>query len=790
MNKNIPDQQPESAYGAMYYGYNSRGPDPDISAACLNQIEPVYRSQAGMYDRGRISGTSTTVRDGMTRADYDFYRPGEAIPKKVKAAIAASDEAYMNNGVLHNIIDLMADFGSQGIEIFHPSKVKEKRYRHWFRKVCGKERSERFLNLLYRHGNVIVKRAYADLNIGDIDDLERGIAGRTPADPEDIPYKRGPKIFKNRIPLQYTFMNPTAVEVVGGDLAMFAGDPTYALRLPESIIKAIKSPKTPEEVRLVGLLPSYITAPVRAGKKMIPLDMSKIQVFHYKKDDWLQWAYPMAHSILPDLKLYEKHKLADLAALDGAITHIRLWRLGLPEYKIQPGPLAFARLREQLRMAVGGGSMDLIWDASLDLKETSTDVYRFLGMQKYEPCLQAIYAGLGIPQNLTGGKDGGSMGAGSLSLKTLVERLQYGRDLLMRFWNNELMIMQEAFGDRQPARLHFDNMSLSDEANEKMLWMHLVDRDIVSVEMMREKFGAIPEVEEARIRREYAARTERTLPPKVSPYHDVQPDLAKQKIALQTGVVSPQQVDTPVETNAGGDKLIDVQKQQMDLQEKQANRDHQLQKKQLEVQQEQGDQLHQQKLQQNDDLHQQRLSQKETEHKAMLPIKKQAAKKKLSQAQPKGTPGQGRPRGANDQGKRKTRTAKAAWDMMNTQMWARGAQKEISDTLTPAYLERCKKKSMRNLTTAQADELEEIKFRILCSIKMGEPMSQEAILAKFDDLPAPDREADDLMKSFIHNAITVGGINPTIDEVRDMQATAYAILHAEGGDDGDSDIDG
>ncbi len=761
---------PDRAEGAMFYGYGAEGPDPEISAACLNQIEPVYRTTGGYADRGRVGGV--TVRDSLTRGDYDYFRPQEAVPKAIKQAIAACDESYLRNGVLHNVIDMMADFGSQGIEIFHPSKTKERRYRHWFRKVRGKERSERFLNLLYRHGNVVVKRAYADLNIGDVEDLERGIAGRTPAEPEDIPYKRGPRVFKNRIPLQYTFLNPTAVNVMGGDLATFVGDPSYALKIPDSVLKLIRNPKTPEDVRLVSLLPEYIRGPVKAGKREIPLDMSKIQVFHYKKDDWQQWAYPMAYPILADLKLYEKHKLADMSALDGAITHIRLWRLGLPEHKIQPGPLAFARLREQLMMAVGGGSMDLIWDASLDLQETSSDIYRFLGMQKYEPCLQAIYAGLGVPYSM-GSKDGGSVASTSLSLKTLVERLQYGRDLLMLFWNNELMIMQEAFGDRQPARLHFDNMSLSDEANEKMLWMHLVDRDIVSVEMMREKFGAIPEVEEARIRREYAARTERSIPAKTSPYHDPQPDLAKQKIALQSGVVSPEQVDTPIDKSKGGDRLLDLQKDQMALQEKQANRDHQLQKKQLEVQEKQGDDLHQQKLQQNDDMHQQRLRQKDDEHKAMLPIKK---KKAAQQKKPKGTPGQGRPRGAKDQGKRKQRT-------VSTVMWAKSAQKKIADILTPLYLDRCKKKNMRGLTTAQADSFEEIKFRVLCGFRPFEPLEDERIISLMDS-PAPGGEADQMVASLL-----VGAGPMSLEELRDLQATTYAIMNDEGDEDGQTDDD-
>jgi hypothetical protein len=105
--------------GAMSYAYGAKGPDPGVSSACLEEIEPVFRSYASSFsDPGR----TPSIRDGMTRGDYEFYRPAEAIPRKHREIIAACDEYYHHVDILRNIIDLMADFGSQGIEIFHPSR--------------------------------------------------------------------------------------------------------------------------------------------------------------------------------------------------------------------------------------------------------------------------------------------------------------------------------------------------------------------------------------------------------------------------------------------------------------------------------------------------------------------------------------------------------------------------------------------------------------------------------------------------------------------------------------------
>ncbi len=73
-------------------------------------------------------------------------------------------EIFGKHGIIKNIIDLMGDFGSQGITLHHPNKKVQKFYRSWWAKVQGSERSERFLNLLYRAGNVPVYKRYGRIS--------------------------------------------------------------------------------------------------------------------------------------------------------------------------------------------------------------------------------------------------------------------------------------------------------------------------------------------------------------------------------------------------------------------------------------------------------------------------------------------------------------------------------------------------------------------------------------------------------------------------------------------------
>ena len=80
-----------------------------------------------------------SVRPSFNRADYDAFRPGEAVPYRQKRIMAACGTAYDKVGIIRNVIDLMSDFASQGLVLVHPNKQIEKFYRKWFRQVKGYE---------------------------------------------------------------------------------------------------------------------------------------------------------------------------------------------------------------------------------------------------------------------------------------------------------------------------------------------------------------------------------------------------------------------------------------------------------------------------------------------------------------------------------------------------------------------------------------------------------------------------------------------------------------------------
>lgn len=650
-----------------------------------------------------------SVRTSITRNDYYRFRPEEAVPTRQKRIIKMCMDAYDRVGIVRNVIDLMGDFGAQGIDIVHPNKAIERFYKKWFEQVRGVERSERFLNYLYRAGNVIVKRRTAKINANKEAELRR-----TSAADMDI---QSLKYTKREIPWAYDFLNPLAVDVLNFYNGMFIGDPIFIMNLSRTTYDSFTASNVTAR-NTFSKLPPDLQKMVKEGKRQIPLDKDKLEVYYYKKDDWLVWANPMIYAILDDLIMLEKMKLADLAALDGAISQIRLWRVGSLDHKIIPRRDVINKVRDILASNTGGGTMDLVWGPELDFKESQSQVYKFLGSEKYQPVLTSIYAGLGIPPTLTGASTGGGYSNNYVSLKTLIERLEYGRQLLTQFWQKEIEIVQKAMGFRFPAQIRFDSIILSDESAAKQLLINLADRAIISNETILERFGEMPEIEKTRIRREEQARRNDTVTPqKASPYHNpnLRNDIAK-ILVTKDGV-----------DNSFYEEL-ELPKQDIPLPTPVAGKG--------------------------------------------IPAAPKA---------PEGNPQGGRPNNAKDAVKRKQKRVLPKSGESAAVLWAFNAQKTIAETVTPMMLDYYNKKNVRSLTKAEFDQLEYLKLCLLTGLEPFVELTPEIIKELIEANHKPTAAFISKVDDEITNFVYINSRKPTVDEMKYIYATVYtemAEVHA------------
>jgi hypothetical protein len=661
---------------------------------------------------------NTSGRPGLTRSDYDYFRPDEAVPREVKLVIRKAEDIYQRVGLVKNVIDLMGDFASQGIRLVHKNKRIERFYRQWFKKIKGKDRSERFLNNLYKTGNIVINRQTGKLSVKVADKLYQAVA----APDLQINETMNTPVEKREIPWKYTFIDPFFVEVAAGPLASFVQDKAYQLILPAQLRKLVNAPKTDAEKAVVAALPSQI---LEAAKSRLPypLDPNKTLVFHYKKDDWQAWAYPMIYSIMDDITVIEKLKLADMAALDGAISNIRIFKLGSLEHKIAPTKAATAKLASILGNNVGGGTMDLVWGPDIELLESNTNVHQFLGEGKYIPHLNSVYAGLGIPPTLTGTFGAAGTTNNFISLKTLTQRLQYGRDVLVEFWDREIELVQKAMGFKYAAKIEFDRMDLSNEDVEKSLLVQLADRNLISDELLQTRFGFDPDMEKSRLNKENRDRKTARMVNKAGPWYDPVPENSLKKIALQTGVVAPSQVGLELDKKKGGEKSALDMKQ------------------------------------------------------PSVPVPSTKLAKDSPESLP-GVPGQGRPKNSKDSEQRKTKVFKPQTGA-KLLLWASDAQDKISQIVNPILLEFYNKKNLRSLSNEEVKELDLIKTKILFTLDPLSVVNENdtiQTLANLDKFNKHDKVSAysiwlKELKSDLNKDLTV-------DEQKQAKASFYSMVYS------------
>jgi hypothetical protein len=508
--------------------------DDDDMLDAFNGIQhsPPNHSMAGSRRSFINLEPNISVRPQYEKRDFDAFRSGLSPFDGDKQKVFDSIEVYENVGIISTIIDMMADFGSQGVHIVHEKKSSERFLRSWAKKVHMEDRSERFLNGLYKTGVAIPKRKWAKITLKEKRKMAR--AG------------------KKRIPIKYSFLNPLAVSVKDPEQALYTGKFEYVLRAPSNFGNKIKNNS--------NYAINYNPSNTISGKE-IPLSNDDISVYNYKKDDWKLWGRPLVAPILSDIAQYEQMKLADMSALDGAISNIRLWSLGHldgPTNSIFPTTKSINRLRDILASNVGGGTMDLVWGPELKFQESATELYKWLGMEKYGPVLNAIYSGMGVPPTMTGMSEAsGSFTNNFVSLKVLIDRLEYGRKMLTDFWENEIKIVSEAMGITGKSTILFDHMALHDEAAEKNLLIQLVDRGYMSIQTLQDRFKEDPEIETRRIQRETQDIEDGLRPPKASPYHNPQTQDDLEKIALQKGLVNVE--DVGLETTKSKEEIKEIE---------------------------------------------------------------------------------------------------------------------------------------------------------------------------------------------------------------------------------------
>lgn len=694
-------------------------------ASAMESFEnkPIYHAQSwnscGYDNRERIFQpvNNQTVRSDFNYNDYSYYRPSDSASGYMEGIIGECMEVYRREPIIHQVIDLMSDFGSKGIRIIAADKRQERFGKQWSEYIGLTAFADRFLNVLYRCGTVVVKRTDGKVPT-KIEKKWKSVStaqiapGSEPKQDVNIEVISSSK---TNLPLKWTIYDPRSVVMVGGLLSNFVGRPIFGLRINAQLqMELAQLPKLAanngDYEYFQSLIPQYVRDAVGKGSQYFPLDQSKIYAYYYKKDDWELWGKPIIEPILRAVRMYNKLQLADMAALDGAISSVRLWRLGSMEHGVVPTPAMLERLRDALTSIGNGGTADFVYGPDLDFKESDTNLHQFLGPSKYEATLSAIYAGLGVPPGLTGSSSSSSFTNNYVGLKTLVERLEYGRNILISFLNEQLKLVQTAMGFKKPFRVVFDQMVLSDEAAHQKLLLDLWDRDLVSDETIRYTLNLDEsDIEETKIARQAKKRGKR-LPEKASPYHSPMQKHELTKIFANQGNHSASEFGIDLAPKKEGEEGLNE------------------------------------------------------------------TKKKLGELKARGGTG-GRPLNARDSTQRKQRRVLpkgASASYSDLFLFAEQAREVLDEKISSHFLKEKGKKNIRSLTVEENEELSSFRFNALCCVK---PFSK---IEDYDFSQATqDEDINNVKQKLEYEFFERYGRKPNISEIRKLECESYANVFSD-----------
>ena len=241
-----------------------------------------------------------------------------------------------------------------------------------------------------------------------------------------------------------------------------------------------------------------------------------------------------------------------------------------------------------------------------------------------------------------------------------MERLQYGRTLLVNFWQKEIEVVRKPMGFRRPAYVQFDQMNLSDDTAEKNLLLQLADRDIISHETILERFKEIPTVEKIRLKREMKDRDRDQSPNIAVPYHNPQHDHEIEKIALNKDLLDDEYLE---------EKGLPIREIEINVEP-------------------------------------------EKKDGPIVP--------KVEKTNDIPSENNGRPRNSIDTEPRKQRVQKprskpGLADLID---WSQSSYNKISECVTMAFLKANNKKNLRQVTKAELFDVERIKFDVLTNLDL------------------------------------------------------------------------
>jgi hypothetical protein len=444
---------------------------------------------------------------------------------KIVQIMREADKAYREVGIVRNVIDLMTDFTSEGLNVHHPVAQQERFYRAWIKKVGMEEIAKQTLRGMYKWANVGIFRFWGKIKPKTRKEMmakARELFAQGENKEGVKAFLRDDKTFKKgRIPIRYSCLPPFRIRIFG---SLLFDTRVYYFAFPENDKMRILNPQGAStwERKLIDNLPDSLKQRISRDAQ-VQLPEENFTMVHFKRDCSRMWADPLILPIMNDLRFKQVLRRMDISVAESIINPITIFKLGKTVEGFGPNKEQFQNLATLLKTPVA--TKTLVWSDLIEVEQHIVDAKEVFSMEKYQEVDLDILNGLGVSTVLINGgvgTTGGGRAAGNafLSVRGLLERLEDGRQEFMKFLNSELDTVRRAMGWKKAPRITWDQMSLRDEAAEKRIAIELRDRKVISNESLLDFLGMDNEIEMSRKGREEKVSDRTGIPQSVGPFEE------------------------------------------------------------------------------------------------------------------------------------------------------------------------------------------------------------------------------------------------------------------------------
>jgi hypothetical protein len=467
--------------------------------------------------------------------------------------IASCMLAYFGEGVVRNIVDLYADFATEGVQIDHADESVRNFYQTWAKKIKLNERVHAMFINLFVSGNVFVHRRWASLDDKEKRAMKRACgaelinntliirgkshdttldgregdfidwylankgeipvqeANRAKGEAPPAPAEEGmPENPEQRIPWGYTYLNPLQMELRGRRLRgdsywIMAVDKKDALDIARGM--GMRSGYSQDLGTTEFNLPKEFLSRIQAYQgpgagyaAEVKLSDEELKVVQAPgKFDWFDWAIPFVFPALKNLSFKDGLRNMEIKAMQSVINSVFLFKLGRQKDGLIPEDEHFERLADMLQMP--GQAMNIIWNEAIEAEVIQADTTGLFDAKKHESADKDILTALGVPEVLLGGK-GGNFSNSYIGVATVLERLESYRNQVYDWLMGEMKIIADAMGFQKLPTVTFGRTSLKDEKGFQTFLTGLYDRGILSGDTLLREAETNAEVEAAKMKEE------------------------------------------------------------------------------------------------------------------------------------------------------------------------------------------------------------------------------------------------------------------------------------------------